>query len=108
MFNYCSLRQIVSQFSSISQDTGGGGTYPEPAATFTQILSLSNFDVLMFFRPSCSSPSATFYTTLLFKTTLLPLGPVALLWIWAALGTKRNSTAAKLSLLYLELVVTTG
>ena len=101
--------QVVSQFSSISQATGDGKTYLEPASTFVQLLALSNFDFLTF-GAGCATPRATFYTTLAIKTTILPLGPCVLLWIWAAVSDQRGvrTTAAKLSLLWIELVLTGG
>ena len=98
--------QVISQFSSISQGTGDGRTYAEPASTFVRILALTNFDVFVF-GAGCSIPHATFYTTLALKTTVLPLGPVVLLWIWAGV-TKKRRVAAKISLLWIEIVLTTG
>jgi hypothetical protein len=60
--------QVISQFTSISHETGDGRTYAEPAATFARALSLFNFDLLSFLPPACSLPSSafppTFYTTL--------------------------------------------
>ena len=106
--------QIISQFTSISQGTGDGRTYAEPAVTFSRFLSLSNFDLLTFMPLGCSIPRSTFYTSLLLKSTALPLGPVALLWIWATLMTKpgkrdgAKKTAAKLSLLWVEMVLPSG
>ena len=111
LLNAC---QVISQFSAISAGTGDGRTHAEPAATFVRILSLSNFE-LFTFGAGCAIPHATFYTQLAIKTTLLPLGPVMLLWIRAVL--KRGSpaqrraqaqNAAKFALLWLELVLPTG
>ena len=126
---------MISQFSSISKSTGDGVTYTEPARTFASALAVSNLDVLNF-GAGCSIPHATFYTTLVItvrvkgnsaecdvclvfsyaqvlKTTLLPLGPPALLWIWAVIVTKRGNRRAwgvcyKLSLFWIEMVLTTG
>ena len=101
--------QVVSQFSSISQATGDGETYMEPASTFVRLLALSNFDFLTL-GAGCATPHATFYTTLTIKTTILPLGPCVLLWIWAALSSQRGArtTAAKFSLFWIELVLIGG
>ena len=103
----------MSQFTSISQGTGDGRTYAEPAFTFTRVISLCNFDVLSFLPLSCCVPNSNFYTHLLIKCTLLPLGPVALLWTHALCAKpdkrrKARQSAAKLSLLWLEMVLTTG
>lgn len=60
--------QVISQFTSISHETGDGRTYAEPAATFVRALSLFNFDLLSFLPLACSLPSSAFppafYTTL--------------------------------------------
>ena len=99
----------MSQFSSISRGTGDGRTYVEPASTFVEILAVSNFDVLTFGH-GCIVPHATFYTDMALKSTVLPLGPVALLWIWAVLKGKPDNrkTATKFSLLWVEMVLTIG
>ena len=70
---------------------------------------MSNFDVLTFGH-GCVFPHATFYTDMALKTTVLPLGPVALLWTWAVLKANSSSrrTAAKFSLLWIEMVLTVG
>ena len=108
IFKIC---QVISQFTKISQGTGDGRTLAEPAATFSRILGLSNFELLTFFPLGCSVQNATFYTNLTISTTVLPLGPVVLLCICAALRTnagKRNAawqSAAKLSLQWIEMVL---
>ena len=107
------LFQVITQFASISQSTGDGQTYAEPATTFVQVLGVSNFDIFNIFYFKCALPTATFYTTLAVKCTLFPLGPVALLWTWANLGVtpaQRGAAyrkAAKLSLLWIEVILTT-
>ena len=80
---------------------------------FTRVLALSNFDLLSFLPLSCSLPGSTFYTQLAIKTTVVPLGPVALLWTYARCAKpvnrrKARTVAAKLSLLWVEMVLTTG
>lgn len=68
----------------------------------------------MSFLPlACSLPSSDFYTLLAIKTTILPLGPVALVWTYALCAKpgkrrKARQTAAKLSLLWVEIVLTAG
>ena len=104
--------QVISQFAAISRGTGSGLTYAEPAASFTtRVLAFSNLDLLSYLPLACSLPSSTFYHTLLLKTTILPLGPVALLWIHAfcAKPDKRcaaRQSAARFSLLWVEMVLT--
>ena len=79
--------------------------------TFSRLLALANFDLVTVLPLGCSLSDSTFYTVLTLKTTALPLGPVALLWIWALAnpgkGQENAKTAAKLSLLWLEMVLTT-
>ena len=107
-------RRVVSQFSSINSHTGDGRSYAEPAATFARVLAVSNFDVVSVLPLACSLPSAAdFYTQLALKTTVLPLGPVTLLWVYASCAKpakrrKARQTAARLSLLWAEMVLTTG
>ena len=102
--------QVISQFASISQGTGDGRTYSEPASTFIGVLAVCNFDLVTFVPIGCSG--LDFYSTLALKTTALPLGPVALLWIWARARAKNRSeaqkTAAKISLLWVEMVLPAG
>lgn len=113
LFPACSLVQVVSQFTAISQGTGDGRTYAEPALSFARVLSVSNFDLLTFLPLSCSLPNSNFFSLLLLKTTVLPLGPVAMLWTYALCAKpdgrrQARQTAAKLSLLWVEMVLTTG
>ena len=79
--------QVVSQFSYISETTGSRHTLPEPTTSFVQLLSLSNVEILSFLPVECSIPDSSFYTTLLFKTTVLPLAPIAMVWMYFMIRT---------------------
>ena len=108
------VSQTISQFSSISQSTGGRHTVSEPAASFIQLLSLSNVEVFQFLPLKCSMPTSTFYSKLLITTTLLPLGPIAMVWIFFMFraGARRRpleaaKKAAKCSLYWIDIVLPT-
>ena len=79
--------QIISSFSSVSETTGSRQSVSEPAASFVQLLSLSNVEIFSLW-PSfpCSIPNNSFYTQLVFKTTVLPLAPIVLVWMYFLRG----------------------
>lgn len=69
--------QVISQFAVISSGTGGETGYPEPAATFVRVLSVTNLDVVGFVPLGCIFRSS-YYHTALFKSSFPPLA-IALL-----------------------------
>ena len=109
------MAQTVSQFSVISSSNGDAGAYPEPAASFAAALGVSNLDVLGFVPVNCIWPHTTFYHKLFVKT-VGPLVPLVLLWMLPFSKAIRGITgeaydkawqlAAQLSLLWIELVLT--
>ena len=76
--------QVISQFSSISGNTGEKRKYPQPAATAAAALGVSNVEVFSFVSLRCMMPETHFYTTLLIKT-VGPFIVLALLWTYPAL-----------------------
>ena len=108
--------QTLSEFSLISTNTAdsGGSGFPEPAATFSRMLGVANFDVIGIIPMGCVLPEATFYSKLVAKT-VGPIVPVALLWAWPAFHAITGAVkaqqehsarfAAKYSLLWLELML---
>ena len=109
--------QVLSEFSLISTKTvqsGSDGGFPEPAATFSRMLGVANFDVIGLVPMGCVLPEATFHSKLVAKT-VGPIIPVALLWAWPATRVITGASkvkqqhsarfAAKCSLLWLELTL---
>ena len=74
------LLQVISQFATISSDTGAS-SYPEPAATFVWALSATNFAILGFIPLGCIAGSMTFYDKTAFQVSA-PLVIIALFWCY--------------------------
>ena len=103
--------QMISQFASISGNTGEKRKYPQPAATVAAALGVSNVEVFSFVSLRCMMPETHFYTTLLFKT-VGPFIVVVLLWIYPLVcyvSGRGARTAwhfsARWSLVFLEVIV---
>ena len=56
--------QVISQFVSISSDTGKA-TYPQPSAAFAGALGVTNLDVISILSADCFFPGADFYDKLM-------------------------------------------
>ena len=103
--------QVISQFSSISGNTGEKRKYPQPAATAAEVLGVSNIEVFSFVSLRCMMPDTHFYTTLLIKT-VGPFVVLALLWtypLFCFMIRKPSRSAwnfsARWSLVFLEVIV---
>lgn len=67
------LLQVLSQFSTVSS-SAGGGSFPEPAATFVGVLGLTNLDVPGFVPFGCVTSETTFYHRVVFAAALPIVG----------------------------------
>lgn len=94
-----------------ASSTRSGEGYPKAASSFAAVLGMSNLDIAAFVPLGCMAPEAGFYLKLQLKT-LMPLGIIALLWVYPALtratgGDSASATrlAAQWTLVGLKLVV---
>ena len=110
LFSLFLASQVISEFATISSSTGGG-SYPEPAATFVRALAVTNFDILGFVPLGCLIRNTNFFHQVVFKTIFPPVA-VGLLWCYPlsnALRGKPNDaaiiTVKRLTLLLLEVTL---
>ena len=101
----------MSEFAQITGFMADSKHFPEPANAVSASLGLANLDFLKFVPSVCVYPDLDYYNALLVKT-IGPLVVVALFWAWPlskAIQGKPYAgsrvTAAKMSLVWLELVL---
>jgi len=111
LFNLLLFSQVLSQFVSISDQTGAQTAVPEPAASLVQTLAVANLDVAGFVPVGCVFSGLTVYHLLLFKT-VSPLLVVGLMWTYPLSRYLRRKSyaeawlsAARSSLLLIELLL---
>ena len=111
LFNLLLVSQVLSQFVSISDNTGSASAIPEPAAGLVQTIAVTNLDLAGFVPVGCVFRNTNMHHVLLFKV-VSPLVVVALLWmvpLWRYLRRESHAeawqSAARFSLLFLELVL---
>ena len=64
------VAQVISQFATISKSTGSVA-YPEPAATFLGVLSVTSLDFLGFIPLGCVFRNASYYDKVGFESCAL-------------------------------------
>ena len=109
---FVALFQVISQFATISSDTGDG-SYPEPAATLVRALSVTSFEVVGFVPLGCVASDMTYYHKTVF-TVSAPVVIIIMLWchpLYISMRGRPNAaetTKAKgRAMLLLELVLPT-
>jgi hypothetical protein len=103
--------QIISSFTSISEETGAKTKYPQPAANVAGALGIANFGIFSFVSLRCMVPNTNFYTRLFMRTTT-PFAIMALLFTYPlALRLLRKphqaalKSSMRLSMLMLEVIL---